>query len=349
MVKKHSSYIILLIAVLFSGTVSADIKHYIGAQINGGEWSLWDFAGPIGNDLSYGAAGALGFNYEMQVGPTYGQTRFLLNVGVSAQAGLTVFTPKRDVPPYKLNNQTDGQGDQFNYVYSFSNRYDRYNKLVAQVPILIGVQHKRFYMLAGVKIGYSALGTYKSQGQLTTYGEYPQFIDPITKFPVTQFYDQPHTLSKDGKSVINPISLDATMEMGGRIGFLTSDVGYDVPKRVIEYRLAVFADYGLFGYAKWGLNEAAFMVPDGTTYSETTDMRSVVAIQDILSSKDYIPSNTKHNVNVGDHIGHNLMLGLKFTVLFLMPDKGKCVLCNDNYNNSNRRSSGGRRRVHYEE
>ncbi len=346
--KKLSSYIILLVAVLFSGTAMADIKHYIGAQINGGEWSLWDNAGPTGNDVSYGAAGALGFNYEMQVGPTYGETRFLLNVGLSAQAGLTVFIPKRNFT-YALPGQTDNQGDTFDYTYVFTNRRDRYNKLVAQVPVLVGVQHKRFYMLAGVKVGYNALGTYKAQGQLTTYGSYPQFIDPVTKFPATQFYDQPEPLSKDGKSVINPISVDATIEMGGRIGFLTNDKGYDVPKRVIEYRLAVFADYGVFGYAKWGINEAAFMIPQGTTYSETTDMRSVVAIQDILSSKDYIPSNVKHNVNVGDYIGHNIMFGLKFTVLFLMPDKGRCVLCNDNYSGSSHRSSGGRRGMKYEE
>ncbi|MBR1878029.1 MAG: hypothetical protein IJ814_03370 [Paludibacteraceae bacterium] len=346
--KKLSSYIILLVAVLISGTAKADIKHYIGAQINGGEWSLWDNAGPTGNDVSYGAAGALGFNYEMQVGPTYGQTRFLLNVGLSAQAGMTVFISKRNFT-CTLPGQKDSQNDDFTYVYELSNRRDRYNKLVAQVPILVGVQHKRFYMLAGVKLGYNALGTYKTQGQLTTYGRYDQFIDPITKFPVTQFYDEPQLVSKDGKSTINPISVDATIEMGGRIGFLTNDKGYDVPKRIIEYRMAVFADYGVFGYAKWYSNDAAFMVPKGTTYSETTDMRDFVAIHDVLSSRDYIPSNVKHNVKEGDFIGHNIMIGLKFTVLFLMPDKGKCVLCNDNYNGSSRRSSGGRRGVKYEE
>jgi len=45
---------------------------------------------------------------------------------------------------------------------------------------------------------------------------------------------------------------------------------------------------------------------------------------------------------------NNLMVGLKFTVLFQLPEAGQCVICRDAYRSSATRG-GGRRGMKYEE
>ena len=356
--KKQYSYIILLLVVLFSGAANAEMKHYIGAQANLGEWTLWAHPGMKGGDRSYGAAGAVGFNYEMQIGPKYGETFFLLNLGLSAQVGTTNYRFKDREFTYTLPSQTDADGETFDYVYALTQRQDRYNKIVAQVPILVGVQHKRFYMLAGAKVGYNVLTNHITKGLMTTYGVYKD-TDPLRDVPEMQFFDEAHAkeIKKDGTiRTVNPLSLDLTMELGGRIGEIFTGTGFDIPKRNMEMRLGVFVDYGFTGFIQWKATNSAMTVPTNT-YSPTADMIAGVKVNDVMSTDVFIPASERYDaqkkpkgVKDGDYIGHNIMLGLKFTILFLQPEKGKCVLCNTNYNGSPMLPSNrSRSRMKYEE
>ena len=88
-VKNHQSYWVLLLAVLISGTMNAKVNSSMGVYAAAGEWSLIPTQSEY--SVSLGAAGGLGFLYEMQVGPTYGKTRFLFDVGLGADYGLTAF------------------------------------------------------------------------------------------------------------------------------------------------------------------------------------------------------------------------------------------------------------------
>ena len=45
---------------------------------------------------------------------------------------------------------------------------------------------------------------------------------------------------------------------------------------------------------------------------------------------------------------NNFMVGLKFTVLFQLPEAGQCIICRDAYRSS-ASSGGGRRGMKYEE
>ena len=137
-VKKHHSYWVLLLTVLFSGAVNAKVNNYVGAYANVGEWTLLPSQSNYGP--SFGVAGGAGFLYELQAGGTYSPTRFLFDVGVGAQGGMTSYIQSSNMTEPLPGVQTDLDGDPFTYIYEIQDRHDQYNNLAVQVPIMIGVQ-----------------------------------------------------------------------------------------------------------------------------------------------------------------------------------------------------------------
>ena len=348
--KKHQSYWVLLFALLLSATMQAKVDNYIGAYAHLGEWSLL----PSGSDYgaSFGVAGGLGFLYELQAGPTYGQTRFLFDLGLGAQYGMTAFKQGADMT-VALQNQTDLDGDVFDYIYEIQNRHDQYTNMTMQVPIMIGVQHRKFYMLAGVKLGANVFTLSNTTANINTLGRYyengRQKFDDFRNMPDYQFFTG-YKMNGTIPASLN-FNVDAAFEIGGRFGIVNDAVGYDVPKRKIEYRLAAFVDYGLLDIHTSGSNLAVGtwdangnIVPidgnlrynDGATspvYNTTTMVDNLV-MNDIMST-----------TNFADKV-NNFMIGLKFTVLFQMPESGQCVICRDAYRSS---ASSRRGRLKYEE
>ena len=317
-VKKHQSYLILLFALLLSGTVSAKVENYVGAYANLGEWSLMPTEGKYAT--SFGVAGGLGFQYELRAGAKYSQTRFLFDLGLGAWGGMTSFIQgsNQDIT---LAGQTDLDGETFDFVYELQDRQDQYHNIGLQLPVMIGVQHRKFYALAGVKVGANVWTRSHSKANLTTYGQY-EGLDPFRNMPEYQFFDN---LKVTGgvKTKLN-FDLDLSFEVGGKFGPVFDGTGYDVPKSKIEYRLAGFIDYGLMDLHKADTQEA-LIAPTGYNTGETapvyktTSMVDNLVMNDIMSTEGFARS-----VN-------NLMIGLKFTVLFQLPESGTCVLCRDNY------------------
>ena len=117
------------------------------------------------------------------------------------------------------------------------------------------------------------------------------------------------------------------MEVGGRLGTINYAVGYDVPKRKVECRLAGFLDYGLRDIHNHQTLKG-FTTPDGYNIEGTypvyknTSMVDYLTVNDIMSTDGFAASVK------------NLMVGLKFTVLFQLPEPGQCVICRDAYGSS---------------
>ena len=352
--KKRQSYWVLLLALLLCGTMNAKVNNYVGAYAQLGDWSLMPTQSEY--STSFGVAGGLGFLYEMQAGPTYSPTRFLLDVGVGIQPGMTAFL-QGTTSTEQLTDQLDLQNDEFTYVYELQNRRDKYNDVALQVPLMIGVQHKAFYMLAGVKMYYHVWTKTNSTALLNTYGLYDA-MDEFRNMPQYQFFTN-RPIAKGVKTTLGTgLDVDVSFEIGGRIGVIQDAVGYDVPKRKTEYRLAAFVDYGLMDMHAKGTQRALGVVdpanPDqvlpfkeesgnyninynvGATNPvyNTTSMVDNVVMCDIMSTSDFAGW-----VN-------NLMVGLKLTVLFQLPEAGQCVLCRDAYSNLTNPRRG---RLKYEE
>jgi len=337
-VKKLQSYGFLLLAILLCGTAHAKVNHYVGGYAQIGEWSLLpsksDYAGSVG------AAGGVGFLYELQAGKKYRPTRFLMDLGVGAAGGMTAYMQSSSKVE-KLENQHDLMNQLFDYVYDIRDRKDKYTNIAVNVPIMFGIQYKRFYALAGMKVYANIYTKSHSNANLTTYGDYVEFGE-FRNMPEYQFFED-EKVSTATKTSFN-LDLDLSVEIGGRLGHVLHDVGYDVPKSRIEYRLAAFMDYGLLDIHSKGtksalkLPESYDINPESKNYIyRTRTMVDNLEMNDIMSTNGFAS------------VVKNLVVGIKFTILFQLPEPGQCVICRDNYRSSVRTYTGSRRGMKYEE
>ena len=147
--KNRQTYFVLLLALLISGAMQAKVSNYIGASAQIADWTLMPAQSQYGS--SFGPVGGVGFVYEMQAGKKYSSTQFLFDLGVGAWGGMTAFSQGSN-KVVTLDGQRDLQGDPFSYVYEIKNRNDYYTNIAVQVPVLLGFQHKAFYMLVGIMV-----------------------------------------------------------------------------------------------------------------------------------------------------------------------------------------------------
>jgi len=351
LVKKRLSYRLFLFALLFCLPLHANINHYVGAYGNIGEWSLM----PSNSDYkaSLGVAGGAGFLYELQAGPMSNQTRFLFDVGVGAFGGMTRYSQSVSSEAV-LSDQLDMDGDKFDYVYEVNDRRDQYKSLAVQVPLMVGFQYKRLYMLAGMKMYTHVLTRSYSTANVTTFGRYAEF-DDFRDMPEYQFFTNvsyPASGKSKGVPTSFKLDVDASLEIGARLGMMAEGTGYDVPKRRIEYRIAAFMDYGLLDIhykrdqlAVGALNADGKVVPlssMGYNTGATAPVYNTRTMVDNLVMNDIMTTT-----NFADKV-NNLFVGVKFTVLFQLPAPRQCVVCRDAYSQSAPRSSRGRG-VKYEE
>lgn len=322
--------------LLFCGIAEAKVNSYMGVSANVGEWSMLPVESAYTPSL--GAAGGVGFVYELQAGKTYSPTRFLFQVGVNAQGGTSSFAQAGNTVD-SLPNQLDLDNYRFDYVYEVSGRHDQYTKIAAQIPLLVGFQTKAFYMLAGVKAGFNIYKKMHTTATVSTYGAYRDF-DDHRHMPEYQFFDnKPYRGSTEAAMQLD---LDASLELGGRLGVMTEESGFGVPRSTTEWRLGAFVDYGLKDLRstknanRGKLDMPAYDAqkaynPEGTNQSMIDNLK----MSDLMASEGFARS-----VN-------NLVVGIKLTVLFRLPEDERCVICRDAYGSSvGLRRGGG---VKYEE
>jgi len=298
---------IALLSVLLLGatmSVSAQISHYVGAYAQAGEASLMPTGDETELATSLGFGAGIGATYELRAGKY-----FIMDLGLGIHPSYNVF--KIAGSKETLRNMTDSQGDVFDYVYNITDRRDRYTNLSLQVPVLFGCNFGRVYFLGGVKADLSCLVRDKTSMYISTEGVYKQFIDPLTNMPEHYFYDQQYTEQR--ASVKFDPTLMASFEVGMRIGEIYKGTGYDIPKQKIQYRLAMFFDYGIIDIHRPG-SKPAIQLPSTIN---TANALEGITYTDILSTE-----------NVCDEV-HPFMIGLKFTVLFQMPNKKRCVMCEE--------------------
>ena len=382
LVKKRLTYLVLLLMLLFSGSLMAEINHFAGISLNAGEWSLLPLQksganivgtpSPTGNTAagsvkykpSLGAAGGLAFQYELQYkAHAYSPASLLFDIGLGAEGGWTSYLESTNM----LDSVTgvDFDGSPLWYFYDVQNRHDQYINVAVQIPIMIGVQYRHFYGLAGVKVYANTFTKTRSTGELTTFARFDDVTLPEPYTHLSDFRDMPeyqfvtgYPIPESGlvtrglvtdpttgkKSFTMDIDIAASLELGYRLGFITDEKGFDIPKRKTEYRIAAFADFGIFDWHKAG-NEKAVIIPGGTynaqeAYSADGSNKSMlegVVLNDIMQTPVF-----------ADKIVHNLIAGIKFTILFELPKPGECVICRDSYQ-STAKLGGRGRGVKYEE
>lgn len=287
---------------------TAQVKNYISVWGHLGEASLLSKLDNMPSNASLGIGGGLGLGYELNA------NHFLFTVGVNANIAHTAFDLSGGESSF---DAIDTEGDPLQFVISTNKRKDIYTNYAVQVPLMMGGEFGRFYFLVGAKFDLSAACNTNVKATVRTIGDYTQtlgFIDRFTNMPEHGFYENAPFQAKPGKISFNPNAM-ASVELGWRLGEIAKGTGYDVPKPKVLYRLALFADYGLLDLHTRGDKE----------FFTWTD---AIIDQDCLN---YIGMNDVLSTTRAPKAVNNLMVGVKFTVLFQLPERKACVICRDGY------------------
>ena len=302
-------YLLLVLLTVAFAPVSAQVSHYLGAYVQGGEYSYRAVLDRTNFDMktSLGGGGGLAFVYEMRAG-----RHFLLDAGVGANTAWTRFkVPDRQ---YVLHNMIDSEGEVFDYLYNVEHRRDAYRVTSLQVPLLLGGQWGNFYFLAGAKFDLALMTVATVKAGVSTLGDYPQYMVPLHNIPAQGFVDNMPFVA------VQPVSLKpnvtASFEVGARLGDVYKDTGYDVPKQTVQYRIAAFADFGLF---ESQVPKGSILMHVPAVYNAKAPLTDLIAT-DVMSCSEVSDIQGKF---------FPFMVGVKFTVLFQLPKSKSCVICRE--------------------
>ena len=291
---------ILLVSLGAVALLHAQPKSYISVWGEAGESSFLTSIENAASSTSFGVGGGVGAGYEMHV------SKFMWT------AGLHFNTLHNSFRLGNIENSfdaVDDEGDAFLFTYRQNNRRDSYTEMSLQIPVMLGADLGRFYFLAGVKMDFSLFGRSRVKTVLTSSGEYVDLIDPLSGMPEHGFFNDMAFNQKAKFSFRTDVMLSA--ELGFNLGMVTKETGYDVPKSKRKYRIALFADYGFLDRHNPSDLESITL----PTSFDAGSMADGITVNNILST------NQVHGkVN-------NLLVGIKFTVLFKLPEASKCVIC----------------------
>ena len=291
---------ILFISLSAIVLLQAQPQSYISVWGEVGESSLLTSLTDVDTKASFGIGGGVGGGYEMHV------DRFIWTVGLHIHPMLTSFNLGN------INNSfsaVDDESDSFVFTYTQNNRKDVYSGLSLQIPLMVGADLGRMYFLAGVKVDLNVTGKSRVKTRLSSSGDYEDLIDPFTGMPEHGFFDD-KTFNQKADYKFRP-DVAVSAELGVNFGLVTKETGFDVPKNKQKFRLALFADYGLLDKHNQGTQESITLP---TTF-DAANMSEGITVNNILSTKQ-----AQQKVS-------NLLVGVKFTVLFKLPEPSKCVIC----------------------
>jgi len=217
----------------------------------------------------------------------------------------------------------DTEGDFFNMHVQVDKARDLAHMVNVNIPILVGGEWKRFYFMVGPKVSLNMYGMTASRAEITTYGEYERYYDDFYNMPNHQF-----TSDQKMSSAVLPMKWNmnilAHVEVGGRIGHMFKHMQFRLNPDLVRMYLAAYVDFGLLNLVNGSDAEPIF------DYRETEDKGVQFYIQPLLRS----------NLAAGQTF-RNLNAGVKFTVAFEMPKKGKSYIYDTNKVDRDYRKRGG--------
>ena len=201
----------------------------------------------------------------------------------------------------------DTEGDLFDMHVHVDKSRDLTHMLNLNVPLLVGGEWGRFYFLVGPKVSLNMYGSTSSKAQITTYGEYDSYYD--------DFYDMPNHQFASGQymgSAVMPVkwnfNIMAHLEMGGRIGHMFKYKQFRINPDKIRMYLAAYVDFGLLNIHSGKGGAPLF------EYRETDKGVQFYCQPLVLSNRS------------DGAMFRNLNIGIKYTVAFELPKKGKSFI-----------------------
>ncbi len=277
----------ITLLLLFTTTlhVTAQYKNNLLVWGSGGYSSLLTDAGKIDSKGNVGVG--VGGGYELHY------KWFRLQVGAEftfLNAGLQIHDFVHDV------YLRDNEGDYYTGHHYFTDNKDMYRMGNINIPLMLGAQFGGFYFLVGGKAGLNLFTNATMSPTLNITGTYDKYIGDFANIP-------DHNFGESTDQVKNPVTL-------GFNAALSAEVGFYLPigeSKNIKYRLSFFGDYGLLN------------VHDNS--------QSQSLMLNIAESPYYKPAlnNLMLTENMKGSVVNPLYVGVKFTVLFGLIDRGDCM------------------------
>lgn len=298
--KIHKLLFALCLIVSFQFSIHAQTMHNIYLSAAGGHssFSLKDAPG-------FTASGSWGGGFE--AGYELNVRAFILQFGaectyLNAGLGLKDFTQQIDLM------DDDNPSGSYTGNYAFSGNSDRYRFANLNIPLMVGFRVRRFYLLAGGKVGFNLFARNTTTTTVLSTGTYPDFIDDFENMPNHSFGEMKETGEFAGRFPGNAY-------LSGEVGFYLNE-SYSASKtkyRVaasgskIRFRVAVFADYGLMNLRVNKINESL-----------------TLKREDVASPYRPYLNGFIRSENMRGTLINNLFVGVRFTVLFGLEKEPGC-------------------------
>lgn len=317
--------IIAMVALASSNIYSQNktSAFYVGATVGGG-FSHMLLGNPFDANNAIatpqlGGGGIAGLFFEFEY------NKFLLHTGVNVH--------------YSINSNqifVDGlkagvvEYPNMQYHYSFDKYFEQTTYGAVSIPIMLGASFKQWYFLGGAKIGVASFAN-MSQGKadIKVYATDQEVIGPLENMP-THGLDEYRVKGDKHMMDFNPFNVMASAEVGIKLNKSAWVVEkkkrmdraerYREAKRkktlkeLTNYRLALFADYGLINLRTAYLNP----IPHGGEPSG-----GLIVMQGSASLTPYPIIGYRPYQHAALK---NLMVGMKFNIQFEIPQKRKVGL-----------------------
>lgn len=288
---------IVLLGLLYSvmgfafTRLNAETEHYVTFNANIGYANLI-------NSIQ-GQPVSPGIDTELGVGYRIFHNDFLFATGLGCSYNF--YVSNQPIVDTKID-MLDTEGDPFKMHVYVNHCQDLAHAVNLNIPLLIGGEWGRFYLLAGPKFAYTLYGVTEAKAQCTTSGIYDRFYNDFFDMPNHQFETE-QEISNGGKEKLKwGFNLMAHAEVGWCINRQALDKKYHLQPEKVTWFVSLYADYGLLN-----INTAPADA-ENTFYYKQTDEGVKYYVTPLLLSKPAY--NAAFN---------NLSVGVKFTVLLQLP------------------------------
>jgi len=272
--------------------LNPDLHHFAAIYGGGGYQTMLTNASFIQSNM--GVAPNVGIAYR------YFRNGFILQVGLEGEYSYLTTKIKDQ---QTTTNSIDSEGEAFLLHTSFTNGQDLTHSITLYLPIMIGGEYRRFYGLAGAKIGTCVFGISKAKTLVSTQGEYARFIDPFAQMPNHNLEDNV-PLQSDFLPMKWAIpSVQVHLELGARLDQMKDRTQTD------RLYLGVYADYGVTDAHK-NIQEG-----DRISYNQNTGKYTILPS---MISKQMMYQRV-----------NPLTIGIKLTYLIDIPRKPICKMCRE--------------------
>ena len=265
-------------------------------------WGMGGYSALFATDSHLHAAGKFGGG--LGVGYEFHHKRFMFQTG--AEFNYHASGLKLDDFTFDKEGLLDTEGEGYTGHYRFSQSVDHYQYGYVNIPFLLGMRMGKTYFLAGAKVGLNVLASSTVESAITASATYDRFIEDFENMPN---HNLGTTFREDDYAIGLGLNCAVSAEVGLYLGSAEKQ-----KKNAPQYRLALFADYGVL---------------DINTARTVENL-----VLESMTANNYQPY--LNNFMKSHDMGVNAFcVGLKFTVSFGIEGRRDCRC--DYYDTINRR------------